>query len=190
MNQDKTLTFVQACVVAFIAAIGTGIVMLTFAPDPVVQNITTAGTSPQGSTFTSAKFAGVAARLSSPGASATSSSLLNSDSNDRIITGLRVGCQSVGTSQTAYTGAGLASLTVFAATTSSSAPATNSNTNKVGGGNITIGTSTATYTIATSSAPTGTGAIYNVWATGTYLTFTVNATNTALCTFGADYIGT
>lgn len=155
---------------------------------PAVQVLQLAGTSSQGSTFSSAKFAGIAVNLNAPGANATSSSLLNTDANDRYVTALKGGCEVVGTSQTAYTGAGLASLTLFAATTSTAAPATVSNTNKVGGGNLTIGTSTPNFTISSTTAAGGSNAVYNIWPAGSYLTFTTNATNTAVCTFGADYI--
>lgn len=147
-----------------------------------------AGTSAQGSTFNTAKFAGIATNLAAPGANATSSSILNTDANDRYITSIKAGCENVGTSKTAYTGAGLASLQLTVATSSSSAPATNGNTNSVGGGAVTIGTSTTSYVVSTSTASVGTSNIYAVWLAGSYLTFTTNATNTAVCTFGAEYI--
>lgn len=149
---------------------------------------TAVGTSAQGTTFGTAKFAGVAANLSAPGANATSSSILNTDANDRYITSIKVGCEGVGTSQTAFTGAGLSALTLSVATSSTAAPATNGNANVVGGGAITISTSTAQFAISSSTSPTGNSKVYFIWAAGSYLTFTTNATNTALCTFGSEYI--
>lgn len=150
--------------------------------------------SPAGSTFNTAKFAGVVALLSTPGANGTSSSILNGDTSDRYITALKAGCQVLGTSKTAYSGAALAALTVSVATSSTSGPATNSNTNVVGTTAMTIGTSTPQFVSASSTASNGSTApgsayISNVWSAGSYLTFTTNATNTAMCTFGADYIG-
>lgn len=146
--------------------------------------------SSAGTTFNSAKYAGKVALLTTPGANGTSTSILNSDAYDRIVTNVRSACQGVGTSLTAYSGTGLAALTLTIATSSTAAPATNGNTNSVGGGAVTIGTSTANWAVATSSATgAGSNAVYNTWAAGSYLTFTTNATNTATCTFGVDYIG-
>lgn len=153
--------------------------------------VSTLVSSPAGTTFNTAKYAGVRADLGLPGSTGTSTSVQNTDASDRIITGLRHGCQAVGTSRTAYSGAGLASLLVTAATSSTASPSTNSNTNSVGGGAITIATSTPNFAVSTSSATgAGSSAIFNIWPAGSYLTFTTNATNTATCTFGADYIGT
>ncbi len=150
----------------------------------------TAGTSPQGATFTSAKFAGVAVNLAAPGANATSSSILNTDQNDRYVTAIKAGCEGVGSSNTAYSGAGLAALTLKTATSSTAAPLTNTNTNLVGGSSLTLPTSTAFTNVASSTSGVGTNnAAFQVWASGSYLTFTTNATNTAQCTFGADYFG-
>lgn len=170
-----------AVVVAVLLA--TAVVMVFDKPEQL------AAASPAGTTSNTSRFASIAVNLAAPGANATSSSILNTDANDRYISTLKVGCEVVGTSQTAYTGAGLATLTVFAATTSTAAPATVSNTNKVGGGNVTIATSTVQFGISTSTigAATGNSQIYMIWPAGSYLTFTANATNTALCTFGADY---
>lgn len=153
----------------------------------------TVGTSTTGTTFGTAKFAGVAVNLANPGANGTTSSVLNTDANDRYVSSIKIGCEGVGTSLTAYTGAGLASLTMFAATSSSQTPTSNAfNTNKVGGGNVTIGTSTVTFAEGSSTTQGGAtagnnAATYSIWPTGTYMVFTTNATNTALCTFGVDY---
>lgn len=148
------------------------------------------GTSTAGSTGRSATQANIyGVNLAAPGANATSSSLLNSSANDYYITALKAGCENLGTSQTAYSGGGIASngLTVSVATSSTAAPATNGNANVVGGGTFALSTTTGTYVVATSTALGGNTKIYGIWAAGSYLTFTVNATNTAVCTFGADY---
>lgn len=146
-----------------------------------VQNVGSAA----GTTSNTAKFAGVVAVPSAPGANATSSSILNGDAGDRYITSVKVGCESVGTSKTAYTGAGLASLQVTMSTTSTAAPTAGGTTIST----ITIATSTPTFLQASSTASgtSGTGSFLYIWQSGSYLTFTTNATNTATCTFGGDY---
>lgn len=118
-------------------------------------------------------------------ASATSSSIYNGDSTDRIIESSFVSCNTVGTSRTAYTGAGLASWLYRAATTSTAAPAVLSNTNYAM--NITVSTSTADAYTASSTEPV-LGAAGRVWASGSYLTFQPNATNTATCVVGVHYL--
>lgn len=149
------------------------------------------GTTTQGGTGNIARQYNVyGVNLGAPGSNATTSSIYNGTGNDLFVTHVIVGCQGVGTSKTAYTGAGLASLTVYAATTSTSNPANVTNANKVGGGNLVIGTSTAQFMEASSTSAglaTGLGGsnlVNNIWPASSYMTFTTNATNTAVCTFG------
>jgi len=144
------------------------------------------GASPSGATFGDAKIASIAINLAAPGTNATSSSILNTDSNDRFIMSEEIGCEGVGTSKTAYTGTGLASLTLTMATSSTAAPTANGNANTLPV--ITIGTSTPNFVIASSTAGTpGTNLVSNIWAAGSYLTITANATNTAACSAGIRY---
>lgn len=144
------------------------------------------GTSGQGTTLNSAKFYGVAGvNLATPGANGTSTSILNNTGNDLYPTAIRAGCESVGTSKTAYTGAGLSSLQISVGTSSTAAPAAVPTT-LVNGAVITIATSSPQFelnTIVTSSSLGGA-----VWPSNTYMTFWSNATNTAMCTFGVDAI--
>lgn len=147
-----------------------------------------AGTSPAGSNFGTAKFAGVAINLASPGANATSTSITNTDSNDRYVTNFKVGCENVGTSKTAYTGTGLSSLQVSIGTTTASAPATFSSFAAVAL-NLNIATNTVNLIVSSSTLQTATSSMAMVWPTGTPMTFAFNATNTAVCTVGVDYIG-
>lgn len=174
------------------AALGT-LAFFNFTPfHDAVMNV--AG-SPAGSTFNTAKYAGKVVVPATAGADATTTSILNSDAGDRYITGVRVGCETVGTSKTAYSGAGLASLTLTIGTSSAANPATASSLGStVGGTALTIGTSTAFYAISSSTtgvnnAVAGTNNIANIWAAGSYLSAQFNATNTAACTWGVDYIG-
>lgn len=143
--------------------------------------------STAGSSFSSAKFAGITAALSAPGANATSSSVLNTDATDRYVTGFRLGCQGIGTSKTAYTGAGLAALNVSVGTSSTAAPATLAPFVYVAQ-NFTIPTTTPDNAVATSSGATSPLGEAALWRSGEYMTFATNATNTAACTFGVDYL--
>lgn len=146
-------------------------------------------TSPTGSTFSTAKTALVAINLANPGSTGTSTSILNTDSNDRYITSVEAGCTGVGTSKSAYAGVGLAALTLTMATSSTAAPATNGNVNTLQS-IITIGTSTPNFVISSSTAGgVGNNLVSNIWASGSYLTITSNATNTAVCTAGVKYFG-
>lgn len=144
------------------------------------------GTGTAGSTFGTAKYAGVIMTPSAPGTNATTSSILNSDATDRYVLSTEIGCETLGTSLTAYTGAALASLTVTAATSSATTPAVKPS---IRVGVITISTSTPPFTFASSSQLTATSSFGAVWSTGSYMTFDWNATNTATCTVGVRYIG-
>lgn len=150
----------------------------------------TAGTSPTGATFNDAKLALIV--MAPATGTATSSSVLNNTSNDWYVTSIKAGCEKLGTSFTAYTGAALANLTLSIATSSTVGPATNGNGNLVGLGVVNIATTTGNFTEASSTASTavpntGSTAINNVWAAGSYETFTFNATTTGVCSVGLEY---
>lgn len=148
-----------------------------------------AGASPTGATFSSAKLPAIVMNLTS--STGTSSSILNTTGNDQYITALKVGCEVVGTSLTAYTGTGLSKLTLSFATSSTASPTSNGNANVIGSSAMTVSTSTAQFTEASSTASNGSTSpgsslVSNIWGAGTYLTITANATNTAQCTVGVD----
>lgn len=147
------------------------------------------GASPQGSSYIGAgTIWAQITNLSAPGANATSTSILNTSGNDLYIMSEHAACEGVGTSRTAYTGTGLASLTVTVATSSTAAPASNGNTNTLPV--MTIATSSVNFVISSSTASTpGNGLVSNIWAANSYITFTTNATNTAACTFGVGVLG-
>ncbi len=138
-------------------------------------------TSVAGTTFNTAKVAQI--NLSLASASATSTSLLNTDDNDRIVTDAFATCSGLGTSLTAYTGAGLAALTIQAATSSTATLGLNANLNYAL--NVTMATATADGYTATS---TYTLVASRRWAAGSYMVFFSNATNTALCSPGVHYL--
>lgn len=104
----------------------------------------------------------------------------------------QLSCTGVGTSYTAYTGAGLASVTITAATTSAShtadTPTSNtsvSNTNNVV--STTLATSSTITTIASTTQSVGGAAgVSQLVLGGSYLTFSTNATNTAVCNIGVQ----
>lgn len=121
-------------------------------------------------------------------ASATTSSVLNGDTQDRVVTGSDVACSGVGTSKTAYTGAGLAAVTFTMSTTSTANPAALTQTNYVL--NATFATSTTDSYVSTTSANVVNSATGNGvrWQAGSYMTISSNATNTAACVVGVKYI--
>lgn len=124
-----------------------------------------------------------------PATGATTTSILNGDSVDRVITSMNVSCSGVGTSLTALTGAGLNSLIFSVATTAASAPVALGNSNFVYNG--TIATSSATFYDASTTPGLTSATVIGVnrrWPTGTYLTVSANATNTAACAITAYYL--
>lgn len=149
----------------------------------------TAGASATGSTFSTAKEAAITWTLSN---SATTTSILNTDANDRYIKTAQAMCTGVGTSFTAFTGAALSALTITAATTSTAAPATITNVNTFLT-NQTLATTSPNSYFSTSTPELGGGSPFadyaRIWAAGSYITFASNATNTATCTIGVTYLG-
>lgn len=120
-------------------------------------------------------------------ANGSSTSILNTDSFDRLISEAFVGCQGLSTSLNA-SGAGVASLLVQVATTTVANLGLQGNANYIG--NLTVGTSTSNGTayVSTTTNPFP-NEQSRVWPSGTYLTFNFNATSSAaLCTEGVSYI--
>ena len=159
-----------------------------FGFSPFIKLVQTFGTSAAGSTGTTARQYNIyGVNLAAPGPNATSSSLLNSTGQDIYPTMVDVGCEQVQTSKTAYTGSGLAALTLSVGTSSTAAP-------NVVPGNLlvnayVIGTSTGNFVMASTTSVTGNTASttgIGIWPNGTYLTFWFNATNTAVCTVGVS----
>ncbi len=139
-------------------------------------------TSGSGSTQHTATFA-----FNPTSSSATTSSVQNFDSQDRVVTGpVTVSCSGIGTSKTAFTGAGLANLTFQIASTSALAPAALGNTNYVL--NMNFGTSTVDNQIASSTPINSATGNAIRWPSGAYLTISSNATNTAACVVGIPYV--
>lgn len=141
--------------------------------------------SPVNTTFNTAKVAAVNITPSSN--TATSTSILNSDTSDRIITDAFVTCSNVG-NVFAQTAAGLASAgwNWQAATTAAATPATlGANANLAM--NVIVATTSAAdaYTAST----TYTQVFNRRWGTGTYMTFWENATSSsAVCQAGVHYL--
>lgn len=142
--------------------------------------------STAGTTFSNAKIAAVVMTPSS--ATATSSSVYNSDSSDRIIDSAFVSCYPASGSVFAQTGAGLANWIWTAATSSTAAPATLANTNYALNAPVATSTTNDSY-VATSTYQ---NTITRRWAAGSYLTFQPNATSSTAtnCTVGVYYHGT
>lgn len=153
-----------------------------------------AGSSPSGSTFNTAKFAGIVMNLATPGTNGTTSSILNTDANDRYLTSITEDCEGVGTSKEAYDGAGLPALKLTVSTTTTAVPLQPASIFAAPVLNGAVATTSNWLVNSTSTNPSGyaTGStastsIADVWLAGSYLTFWWNATNTAVCTVGAHY---
>lgn len=149
-----------------------------------------AGSSAVGTTNSTARIATIVMSPTAPGA--TTTSILNGDANDRVIQAATYACTGVGNVLTAYTGAGLTSLgwVITAATTSTAAPASLGNTNYVFDTTNGIPTTTPALSYLASTTPglTAANTGNRVWPAGSYLTFSSNATTTAICTVGVPYL--
>lgn len=178
----STLTKISVGVVAVGAILGA---LAFFGLTPFVKNVINniaGNVITGGTTANTSKVAETTMNLTS--GAATSTSILNTDAQDRIVINLETFCSAVGTSQTAYTGTGLAALTMTAATTSTANPATITNTNSFG---FTIATTSLETYISTSTNPAN-GADGRRWAAGSYMSFAANATNTAQCIVDVKYL--
>lgn len=159
----------------------------------------TFGASTTGATWTTPKTSQISLSL----ASATSSNIYNGTGQDVFVSDVFWACSNATTSYTAYTGAGLASLVLRAATSSTAASTTNGNLiidasvatgttaeGTAGFGYIFTSTTTIAATWATAGKPFVSGGNWDsyVWPSATYIQFWSNATNTAQCTAGVNYI--
>lgn len=183
----KTLSTIIASVVI------TSVIVFVALQFANTGNQVAGATSSTGVSFNTARFAGITMSMANVGANGTSTSILNSDSTDRYVTSLKVACQGIGSSFAINTGAGIASLNLTVATSTIANPASLSSANAILASGV-ISTTSTTLLISSSTAPVATGptatsSYATVWNTGTYMTFQTNATNTAACTLGVDYIG-
>lgn len=142
--------------------------------------------SATGSTFSTAKIAMIV--FAPATASATTTSVYNGDASDRIIKAFDYNCSSVGTSKTFSTGTGLATFTFSVSTSTSASNNASVNTNYVFNGDV--ATSTADQYVASTTPGLTTTVAFRRWAAGTYLLISANATNTASCVVGAEYLAT
>lgn len=153
---------------------------------PIQKMVSTFAASPAGTTVNSAKFAGVlGVALSGTGANGTSTSILNTDAFDRYVTSFKVGCEGLGTSF--KNSGGISALQVTVATTTTSAPTTIAYNFAVAL-NATIATTSVNNLVSSSTLQTATSSNSFVWNSGSYMTFFWNATNTAICTEGVEYV--
>lgn len=143
------------------------------------------GAAPTGATFDNGSFAGIV--MAPLTGTATTSSILNNSGSDRYVYDSRLACNGLGTSQTAYTGAGLASLTLLIGTSSTASPAALTPFARVA--SLTVATGTSMTVMASSTTATATSTLPAIWTAGSYMSFSFNATNTAACTVGVGYLG-
>lgn len=137
----------------------------------------TAGSS-AGSTFQSAKIAEVVSDATYTGASTTLGYVLNGDASDRVVIDAGAFCTGLASASSAV------NIYNFRAGTSTNVFNIPSATNLAM--NVTLASSTSQRYVATSTY-LGSG-IQQVWATGTYMVFTINATTSATCTPFVHYI--
>lgn len=176
MKNEKKYIYVLLGIVFVIAVLG---VYLSLAKNSGLSAGST--NAAVGTTYGSAKVAQV--NMTPATAAATSTSILNTDSYDRIVTDTFYDCNTAGTSKVYLTGNGLASLIIRAATSTTAAQG--ANTNYVMYNNM----ATTSPDVFMASTTIAVGDFGRVWATGTYMNFSTNATNTAVCTVGVHYIG-
>lgn len=152
---------------------------------PLQQAQTVIAGSPTGTTFNTVKMAAIVFSLTS-----TSTSILNPFGQAVYVRGPRVACNTVGTSKTAFTGAGLASLTMLIGTSSAALTSASTGLNSAAEvGNLTIATSTGNFLLASSTTDTATSTNAIAWGATEYMSFQTNATNTAICTVGVEILG-
>lgn len=113
-------------------------------------------------------------------ASASTTSILNSGSEPLVIESFTSYCDAIGTSGT--------SVSAWSVTVATSSVATNlvGNTNFVL--NTTIATTTAQNYLSTTTPGNTGSAFVRVWGAGTYLVFSSNSVNTAVCNVGVNVL--
>lgn len=152
--------------------------------------VTQVGTSVTGNTFNTAKTAMIVWAPTT--AAGTSTSILNSDANDRIVKQTQFFCSGL-TNAFAQTSAGVASLQFTMATTATANPAAITNANTLLTAAVVATSSPALFVASTSPGVTGTAGkdFARVWAANSYLSVTANATSsTQGCIIGVDYSAT
>lgn len=175
-------------VIGVLVVLGCG-VLLGHALAPSTSTIVGAAVqNSAGTTFNTAKVAEITMNPSSTsaGATATTSSILNTDATDRVITDSFVSCNGTGVSST-----GQPTVNTWVwnmATTSASAPANAATLNTNLAGSLVVSTSSADIYAASSTSFSVGGDYIRRWAAGSYLTIFTNATNTATCQVGVHYL--
>lgn len=161
--------------------VGFGLGYLAFGGDNVLSTVSTSNDTK----FSSAKIAETG--FAPADGSATSTSILNTDSTDRVVTGAFYYCNDLGTSKTAYTGTGLANLIFSIATTSTANTAIVSNSNYLLRSNVATTSAGASVYVSSTTTPFPDDS-GRLWASGSYITVFSNATNTADCVAGVTYL--
>ena len=141
------------------------------------------GAPAAGNTFGSAKLSAV--NINPQSITSTSTSIYNSDPNDRIVTDAFVTCSGL-TTMFGATAAGVDAFRWYAATSSVAAPTASIANASLGAMNMTVATSTSDGYNATT---TYTNAFSRRWNAGSYMVFQTNATSSgATCQAGVHYL--
>lgn len=147
-------------------------------------------TLPVGTTNSTPREAFIVYSPTVPGA--TTTSMFNPDANDRVIVSAKYECTGIGVSQTINTGASTLPVILFMATTSTANPTQLFNTNYVWDNILatssTSGPAALDYQASTSPGFVPVNISDRIWAAGSYLSVASNATNTATCNIGVDYL--
>lgn len=122
-----------------------------------------------------------------PTNNATTTTITNNSGVDRYIISNVASCAGNTSAFTAVTGAGLANLVFTAATTTGAITGNLANVNTNYIMNDTISTTTPWSQVASSTEGVLTGTS-RVWPAGMSLTFSSNATTTAICTVGVEVV--
>lgn len=143
------------------------------------------GASPTGSTFTAEQQASVTVNF----ATATSTFIQNVSGNDYYVTATKILCNGVGSSNTPYTGTGLASWQFTVGTSSTNVAGFTFHPYAGTMVNFAVATATPQLIVASSTLATATSSIPSIWPAGSFMEFQSNATNTAVCTIGVNVTG-
>lgn len=153
--------------------------------DSVQQQQQLAQASPAGTSFSTAKIAEAVLVPTTSGAGATSTSILNTDANDRIVTDAGVSC--TGATAAVFGTGSVAEWSFKAGTTTTANPPA---LGVAGSLAMNVVMATGTYDGFTATS-TYTLPAARRWATGTYMSFTTNATSSVIveCTPFVHYLG-
>jgi hypothetical protein len=131
------------------------------------------------------------ATLSLASLTSTSTSILNNGASDRVVESIYASCQGTGIGA-GTTGAGTATEILHVATSTLANSTLDNNTNYMFNGTISTTTfsfmASSTGSVQTAAAVGTFATMAPYWPVNSYLNFSVNATNTDVCSFTASWL--